>query len=160
MNCQCRYPTIKPPAMGPSMGPMRAGMATKLITRMSSDLAKVRTRMSPADRDHHGSPASLQDSAGDEQMDIVRDAAKDGPESEEADRGREHPTRTEAIGHPAADGNENREAQRVAGQHRFHAERGDPEGLRDDWHGRVQDCRVERLHEKCDGDQPREKLLA
>ena len=32
--------------MGPSMGPIRPGMATKLMARMSSDLANVRTRVS------------------------------------------------------------------------------------------------------------------
>ncbi len=32
--------------MGPSMGPTSPGMATKLIARMSSDLANVRTRVS------------------------------------------------------------------------------------------------------------------
>ena len=46
MNRQCRYPTIKPPAIGPSMGPIKAGIATKLIARMSSDLGNVRTRVS------------------------------------------------------------------------------------------------------------------
>ena len=32
--------------MGPSMGPIRPGMATKLMARMSSDLANVRTMVS------------------------------------------------------------------------------------------------------------------
>ena len=32
--------------MGPSMGATNAGMATKLMMRTSSDLAKVRTRVS------------------------------------------------------------------------------------------------------------------
>ncbi len=34
---------MRPPAIGPSIGPMRPGMATKLIARMSSDFANVRT---------------------------------------------------------------------------------------------------------------------
>ncbi len=34
---------MRPPAMGPSIGPMSPGMATKLMARMSSDFAKVRT---------------------------------------------------------------------------------------------------------------------
>ena len=32
--------------MGPSMGPIRPGMATKLMARISSDLANVRTSVS------------------------------------------------------------------------------------------------------------------
>jgi hypothetical protein len=52
-------------------------------------------------------------------MDIARYAAEYGAESEEADRGCKHPTRSETISHPATDRNENREAQCVAGQHDF-----------------------------------------
>jgi len=93
-------------------------------------------------------------------MDVARNAAEDGPEGEETDRGREHLTSSETVGHPAADRNEDGEAQGVAGQHRLHAERRHPEGLRDDRHGGVENRGVERLHEKRDGDQPRQKLLA
>ena len=71
----------------------------------------------PAHRHHHGSAAALQDAAGDEQMDVARYAAEKRSEGEEADRGRKHAARSEPIRHPAADRNENREAQRVAGQH-------------------------------------------
>jgi hypothetical protein len=34
---------MRPPATGPSIGPMSAGTATKLMARMSSDFANVRT---------------------------------------------------------------------------------------------------------------------
>ena len=34
---------MSPPATGPSIGPTSAGTATKLMARISSDLAKVRT---------------------------------------------------------------------------------------------------------------------
>jgi len=114
----------------------------------------------PADRDHHRAAAALQDAAGDKQMDVARYPAKERAKGEETDCGGEYATCAEAVGHPTADRNEDGKAQRVAGQHRFHAERSDPQGLRDDRHGRVQNRGVERLHEKCDGDQPREKLFA
>jgi len=39
-------------------------------------------------------------------------------------------------------------------------ERRHAEGLRDDRNGRIEDGGVERLHEKGDGDQPRQKPLA
>jgi hypothetical protein len=93
-------------------------------------------------------------------VDVSRDAAKERSKREEADRGREHPARSEAIGHPAADWNEDGEAQRVAGEHRFHAERRDLQGLRNNRYGRVQNRRVEGFHKKRDRDQPWEKLLA
>ena len=46
MNLHCRYPTIRPPAIGPSIGAINAGMETKLIVRTSSDFANDRTKMS------------------------------------------------------------------------------------------------------------------
>ena len=75
----------------------------------------------PAHRHHHGATAALQDAAGDQQMDVVRYAAQKRAEGEEADGGRENPARSEPIRHPAADGNEDRQAQCVAGKHRLHA---------------------------------------
>ena len=109
----------------------------------------------PAHGHHHGSAAALQDAARDQHMDVARYAAEKRPQGEEADRGREHPARSESIRHPAADRNEDREAQRVAGQHRLHAQRRHLERLRDGGHGRVQNRGVERLHEERDGDEPR-----
>jgi hypothetical protein len=155
MNRHWRYPTIRPPAIGPSIGSIRPGMATKLMARISSDLANVRTRVSRPTGDHHGSAAALQDATGDQQTDVARYAAKKGPEGEEANHGCKNPTRAETVSHPAADRNEDRKAQRVAGQHRLHAERRDFEGLRNHRHGSVQNRRVQRLHKKGDRDQPR-----
>ena len=37
---------MSPPMSGPSMGPINPGMATKLMARINSDLAKVRTMVS------------------------------------------------------------------------------------------------------------------
>ncbi len=76
-----------------------------------------------ADRNHHGATAALQDAADDKQVDVARHAAEDRSEGEEADGGRKHKARAEAVGHPAADWNEHGKAQRVTGQHRFHADR-------------------------------------
>src|SRR5207249_7137062 len=59
--------------------------------------------------------------------DLARNAAEKRPQREEANRGREHPACAEAIGHPAADRNKHRQAQRVTRQHSLHAERGDGE---------------------------------
>ena len=59
-----------------------------------------------------------------------------------------------AVRHPATHGNEDREAQCVARQSRLHAERRNVQGGRDRRHRRVQDGRVERLHEERNGHQP------
>ena len=114
----------------------------------------------PPDRHHHGAPAALQDAAGHQHVDVGRYAAEKRPESEQADGGGENAARSEPIRHPAADRNEDREAQRVAGEHRLHAERGDFERLRDGGHRRVQNRGVERLHEERDRHQPRQQSFA
>jgi len=90
---------------------------------------------------------------------LARNAAEKRPQGEDADGGREHPARAEAIRHPAADRNKHGEAQRVAGQHGLHAERSDGERLGDGGDGRVENRRVERFHEEGHGDEPRQQSL-
>ena len=145
--------------MGPSMGPIRPGMATKLMARISSDLAKVRTRVSRPTGTIMAPPQPCRMRQATSTWMLLEMPQSNDPKREQADRGREHPARAEAVRHPAADRNEHRQAQRVAGQHRLHAERGHLERLRDGGHGRVQNRRVERFHEERDGDQPRQQPL-
>src|ERR1022692_3091403 len=81
-------------------------------------------------------------------------------ERKQTDCGGKHAARPESIRHPAADGNEYRETQGVAGKHRFHAERSHLQSRRDGGHGGIQNGGVERLHEERDCDQPRQQSLA
>ncbi len=90
---------------------------------------------------------------------LVAEAAQDRAHGEQADGRGEDAAGTETIGHPAADRNEDGEAQRVARQHRLHIEWRDLHRPGDRWHGGVQDRRVERLHEECDGYQPGQQPL-
>ena len=113
-----------------------------------------------ADGHHHGASAALEDAEGYEDVDVGGDAAEKRAEAEQADGGGEDAAGAEAIGHPAADGDEDGEAQGVAGEHGLHAERGDFEGLRDGGHGGVENGGVERLHEEGDGHQPGEQSFA
>ena len=113
----------------------------------------------PSDRHHHGAAAALQNAIGDQHMDVVRDAAEKRPQRKNADGGGKHAARPEPIRHPAADRNEDREAQRIAGKHRLHAERSHFQRRRDGGHGRVQNRGVERLHEERDCHQPRQQPL-
>ena len=101
----------------------------------------------------------MQDAARDEDVNVARNATEKRSYSEEANRGREHPACAESIGHPAADRNEHRQAQRITRQHSLHAERGDGERLRDGGDGGVQNRRVERFHEESHGDKPRQQSL-
>jgi len=108
----------------------------------------------PPHRHHHRAAEPLQDPARHEQMDAVRNAAEQRAEGERADRPREHPARAEPVRHPAADGNEHRQTQRVAGEHRLHAQWHDAQRLRDGGHRRVQNRGVQRLHEEGHRHQP------
>src|SRR5271163_2002163 len=63
-----------------------------------------------ADRHHHGSAAALQHAKGDQQMDVAGHATEKRTQREKADSGCENAAGSEAIGHPAADGNEDGEA--------------------------------------------------
>src|ERR1700686_965628 len=113
----------------------------------------------PSHGKHHGAAAALQHAAGHQQVDIIRDAAEKRAEREDADRGREHAPRAETIGHPSADGDEYRQAQRIAREHGLHAERRYLECMRNGGYGRIQDGRVQRFHEKADRHQPRQEAL-
>src|SRR6266404_7458206 len=93
----------------------------------------------PSDGHHHRAAEALQHTAGHEPVDVGRDAAEKRAEGEDADRGCEYPPRTEAIGHPSADGDEYGETQRVRREHGLHAERRYLECLRNGGHGSIQD---------------------
>src|ERR1700690_2920612 len=92
-------------------------------------------------------------------MDIGRDAAQEGAEREYSDRGREYSPSAEAIGHPTADRNEHRQAQRIAREDRLHAQGSNVERVGDGRHRGVENRRIERFHEKADCDQPRQQPL-
>jgi hypothetical protein len=93
-------------------------------------------------------------------MDVARYAAEQRTQREEADRGGEHAVRSEPVCHPAADRNENRKAQRLACEHRLHAERCNVERGCDRRHRGIENRGVQRFHEKRHGDQPRHQALA
>src|SRR5258708_3892861 len=113
----------------------------------------------PSYREHHRAAAALQHPAGHQPVDVGRDAAEKRAEGEDADRGCEYSPRAETIGHPAADGDEYGETQRVGREHGLHTERRDLERMRNGGDGSVQDRRVQRFHEKADRHQPGQKAL-
>jgi hypothetical protein len=75
----------------------------------------------------------LQDATGDHQVKIARDAAQQRAQREKADSTGENRTSAEAVCHPAAERNEDGQAEGVAREHGLHAERRDVQRLR---HGR------------------------
>ena len=120
---------------------------------------ELRLREGPHHREaphgHHERAAQpLDDAEEDQRVDVRREAAQQGPEREDGDRGREDAARAEAIGGPPARGDEHGEAERVAREHGAHAERGHVQRGRERRHGGVQDRRVEGLHEEGHRDEP------
>ena len=89
-------------------------------------------------------------------MDVARYAAEKRSEREQPDRRRKHAPRSKPVRHPPADRNENRQAQRVARQHGLHAERRHLQRLGNGRHRRIQNRRVQRLHKKRYGHEPRQ----
>lgn len=109
---------------------------------------------------HHGSAATLQNTAGDQKMDVLGDAAEERSQRKDADGGGEHPPCAEPVRHPAADGYEDCEAEGVAGENRFHAQRRHLQGGRDGGRRGVQNRRIQRFHKKCHGDKPGQELFS
>ncbi len=70
--------------MGPSIGPTRAGMATKLIARTSSDLAKVRTRVSRPTGTIIAPPQPCSTRQATSRVDVARQPAQERAQGEQA----------------------------------------------------------------------------
>ena len=105
-----------------------------------------------ADGDHHGAAHALEDSAGDERVDVGGETAEERAEGEDANGGGEDAAGSELVGYPTADGDEDGERESVAGEHGLHAEGADVERGGDGGDGGVEDGGVERFHEEGDGD--------
>src|ERR1700722_3490248 len=92
-------------------------------------------------------------------MNVDGEPAQERAEREEADCRGEDAARSEAVRHPAADGDEDGETQRVARQNSLHAEGGDVESFGHGGDGGIENGGVERFHEKRDRDEPGEQAL-
>ena len=108
-----------------------------------------------ADRDHHGAAHALEDAGGDEFAERVRLAAEDRAKGEDDDGQAEDVLGAEAVGDPAAGGDEHRECQEVGGQGDVHVHGFGAEGARHGRQGGGDDGAVEVLHEEGAGDDQR-----
>ena len=126
---------MKPPSGGPTTGPIRAGADSQAMAATSSDFAARSEQHQPPDRNHHGAADALQDA----RTRPERAASSARPHSTEpkvntSDRGAEHGARAEAVGHPAAHGNEHGKAEQIRCQRHVHPHRLRAERTR---HGRA-----------------------
>jgi len=112
----------------------------------------------PSDRGHHRAAYALQNAGGHQQRHVGRETARQGAQHKEHHGEPEDSIRAKPIRHPAADGNEDSEAQRVTRQDRLQAQRRDAEIGGHRGHGGVHDGGVEIFHEQRNRDEPRQIL--
>ena len=106
-----------------------------------------------ADGNHHGSADALQDAHEGELGEGVGGGAEQGGEGEDGDGGGEDGAGAEAVGDPAADGDEDGEGEQVGGHADVEVDRADVEAARHLREGGGDDGAVEVLHEEGAGDQ-------
>src|SRR5262249_7504153 len=87
------------------------------------------------------------------------DPAKSRSDGKNGNGGGKDPAGPISGGHPTADGNEYREGQSVAGEHGFHAERGDLAGCSYGPDPKVADGGVGGFHENGYGHQPGQEFF-
>ena len=95
-----------------------------------------------ADRNHHRAADALHETAGHERAQRVAERTSDRAGEEHGDRRDERRTRAETVGHPTADGDEDREREQIRGQCELQGDRvsreiGRDRGQRCREHGRV-----------------------
>ncbi len=151
--------TISPPTVGPSSGPISAGMMTKFIATSSSDLGNVRMMASRPTGVIIAAPKPCRMRAATSIGTLTASPQSTDASGEQRDGGSEHAARAIAVGDPAADRDAHRQAQDVAGDDRLEAQRRHAEADRHRRDRRVDDRRVELLHEQRGGDDPRQVAL-
>ena len=111
----------------------------------------------PADRHHHRPAHALHDAGEDQHRQRIGETAADRPQGEDDNRGAEHAARAKAVGGPAADRDEDREAQEVTSDRDVEPERVLAERGAHYRQGGGDDRRIEALHEHRAGDDQRDQ---
>src|ERR1700679_629009 len=137
-----KIPDDEAAEQGPEHGSDQAGNGDEAHGRDEFGFRKGADQGDPSDGQHHGAAAARQHAEGHEPVDVARDAAEKRAERENADRRREYTPRAETVGHPAADGDEYGETQRIAREHGLHVERLYLERLRDGGDRRIENRRI------------------
>ncbi len=125
------------------IGPIRAGTLTYDIARTSSVLGKVRSRISRPTGTIIAPPMPCTMRAATSIHSELDEAAADRADREHDDRRAEHTPGAEAVGGPAADRDEHRQAQQVAGDRHVEPQRRLADRARDRRQRRRDDRRIE-----------------
>ena len=114
---------MKPPSGGPITGPISAGMVSQASAEISSDFGTVRRMTSRPTGTIMAPPMPWTMRNSTKSSSDVRKAAGRRAEGEDDDRRAEHGARAEAVGDPAAQGNEHGERQQVRGERELERDR-------------------------------------
>ena len=106
----------------------------------------------PSHRHHHGAADALDDPGQGQLDDPVGETAEDRAEGEDPDRGPEDRSGPKAIGDPAADGDEDPQAEHIDGDAEAEVDRAGAEALRHGGQRRGDDRPVQVFHEQGAGD--------
>ena len=109
---------------------------------------------------HHGPADSLQEPCGHEAGERASDRTRDRARHEDAERRPEDVPGTEAVGHPARDGNEHGQADQVRGQRELERDRVLVEVRGNRRESRREHGRVRVLHEQRCRDDDRDEAFA
>ena len=114
---------MKPPSGGPITGPISAGTVSTSSPAPARTSPRVRSRTRRPTGTIIAPPMPCRMRATDELRQRLREAAEDRAEGEHDDRGAEHGARAEAVGHPAAERDEDGEAQQIGGDREIEPQR-------------------------------------
>ena len=111
----------------------------------------------PADRHHHRAADPLEDSCRHQLEEGVADAAADRAQGEDGDRRPEQGPRADAVGEPAADRDEDREAEEIGADREIEPQRALAQRQGDGRQGGGEHRRIQVLHEQGAGDDQRDE---
>ncbi len=120
---------------------------------------RLEHRQSP-DRQQHRAADALHHACGHQLRQVLRGCAQQRAQSEHDDRGEEGAPGTEAVRDPARGGDEHRHRQRITEDHRLHLQRAFAQAASHRRQRRVDDGRIQHLHEDRQRHQPQQRLDA
>ncbi len=112
----------------------------------------------PAHRQQHRPTDALHHARGHQLWQLLRGRAQQRAQREHDDRHQEGAPRAEAVGNPARGGDEHRHRQRIAEDHRLHLQRAFVQAARHRRQRRIDDGRIQHLHEDRQRYQPQQRL--
>ena len=150
---------MNPPSGGPPSGPTSAGMVSNAMAPTSSLRCVERTRTRRATGVIIAPPMPCRKRASTKVEQAIGKRAGDRTKDEDEDGGAKDPFGAEPVGHPAAQGNEDRQRHHVGRQRQLQRDRPHAEVMGDRGQRGRNDGGVHLLHEQSDGEDHRNDAI-